>query len=129
MRSNHLFPIRFNLGEDDVSANFPISSADQRIIKPKNLLPWIASIHGPGNPIGTKGGAAMSDMAKTEQRLQRPFLNTEQAAFYLCIGWRKLMKMRTAGEGPAYRRHGRLIFYHIDDLEEWSRATSKRAGQ
>lgn len=54
----------------------------------------------------------------------RPYLNTAQAAHYLGIGWRKLQKLRVSGEGPRFRRHGRLIYYHADDLESWSRGTA-----
>lgn len=54
----------------------------------------------------------------------RPYLNTRQAAYRLCMSARKLEAMRSAGEGPRFRRHGRLIFYHIDDLEAWSRDTA-----
>lgn len=56
-----------------------------------------------------------------EPGASRPFLNTAQAAHYLGIGWRKLMRLRVAGEGPRFRKHGRLIFYHPDDLDAWSR--------
>jgi len=28
--------------------------------------------------------------------------------------------MRTAGGGPRFRKHGRYVRYHIDDLDEWS---------
>lgn len=55
----------------------------------------------------------------------RPFLNTAQAAHYLGIGWRKLMRLRVAGEGPRFRKHGRLIFYHPDDLDAWSVSASE----
>ena len=54
----------------------------------------------------------------------RPYLNTAQAAHYLGIGWRKLQKLRASGKGPRFRRHGRLIYYHPDDLESWSRGTA-----
>ena len=47
----------------------------------------------------------------------RPYLNTAQAAHFLGIGARKLMSLRVAGQGPAFRRHRRLIFYHVDDIE------------
>lgn len=53
----------------------------------------------------------------------RPFLNTQAAAAYLGIGWRKLRKLRVAGEGPRFRRHGRLILYCVEELDVWSRAT------
>lgn len=55
---------------------------------------------------------------------ERPYLNTPQAAHYLGMSARKLEKMRRRGGGPRYRRHGRLVFYHIDDLEAWSLSTA-----
>lgn len=54
-----------------------------------------------------------------------PFLNTEQAAFYLGICPRRLQVLRTSSQGPRYRRHSRYVRYHIDDLDIWSRATVK----
>lgn len=54
-----------------------------------------------------------------------PFLNTEQAAFYLGLSPRKLQLMRRAQEGPVYRRHGRYVRYHIDDLDGWSDQVAK----
>lgn len=56
--------------------------------------------------------------------MTRPFLNTGQAAHYLGIGWRKLMRLRVAGQGPCFRKHGRLIVYHVDDIDAWSRETT-----
>src|SRR3546814_17631861 len=53
----------------------------------------------------------------------RPFMHTHAAAAYLCIGWRKLRKLRVSGQGPRFRRHGRLIIYCVEDLDAWSRAT------
>lgn len=50
-----------------------------------------------------------------------PFLNTEQAAFYLGLSARRLQTMRSIGEGPRFRRHCRYVRYHIDDLDSWSR--------
>ncbi|MFT4251968.1 MAG: helix-turn-helix domain-containing protein [Caulobacter sp.] len=49
-----------------------------------------------------------------------PFLNTAQAAYYVSLAARTLETMRGRGEGPAFRRHGRFIRYHIDDLDAWS---------
>lgn len=49
-----------------------------------------------------------------------PFLNTAQAAFYIGLSQRTLEKMRCRGAGPFYRRHGRYVRYHIDDLDAWS---------
>jgi len=28
--------------------------------------------------------------------------------------------MRSAGKGPSYRKHGRRIVYHIEELTSWS---------
>lgn len=50
-----------------------------------------------------------------------PFLNTAQAAFYVGLSRRTLEKMRTAGTGPRFRKHGRYVRYHIDDLDDWSK--------
>lgn len=49
-----------------------------------------------------------------------PFLTTEQAAFYLGLSARTLQRHRGAGVGPAFRRQGGLVRYHIDDLDGWS---------
>jgi excisionase family DNA binding protein len=54
-----------------------------------------------------------------------PFLNTDQAAFYIGLSRRTLEKMRAEGGGPPFRRHGRYIRYHIDELDNWSKASSE----
>jgi len=59
----------------------------------------------------------------------RPFLNTPQAAYYLGLSARHLERMRAKDEGPRYRRHGRFVFYHIDDIEAWSRSTGSDHNQ
>jgi predicted DNA-binding transcriptional regulator AlpA len=58
----------------------------------------------------------------------RPYLNTRQSAHLLGLSPRTLQNMRSAGTGPRFRRHGRLVFYHIDDLESWSRAAEQPDG-
>jgi len=45
-----------------------------------------------------------------------PFLNTRQAAHFLGLSPRTLEKMRFEKAGPKYRKHGRIVRYHIDDL-------------
>ena len=54
-----------------------------------------------------------------------PFLTTKEAAFYLGLKPHTLVKMRTQERGPNHRRHGRYVFYHIDDLDTWSKAQPK----
>jgi predicted DNA-binding transcriptional regulator AlpA len=49
-----------------------------------------------------------------------PFLNTRQAAHFLGLSPRTLEKMRTDKTGPKYRKHGRIVRYHIDDLIQYS---------
>jgi hypothetical protein len=57
-----------------------------------------------------------------------PFLSTEQAAFYLGLSPRKLQAMRSAAEGPRFRRHCRYVRYHIDDLDLWSSGSPAAPG-
>ena len=49
-----------------------------------------------------------------------PFLTTAQAAHYVSLTRRTLEKMRIEGGGPCFRKHGRYVRYHIDDLDSWS---------
>ena len=63
---------------------------------------------------------------RVERAIKRsPFLSTEQAAFYLGCTDRTLEKMRQDGRGPIFRRHGRFIRYHIDDLDDWSHGLTR----
>ena len=55
------------------------------------------------------------------------FLTTAQAAFYVNLSRRTLEKMRTVGGGPKYRKHGRYVRYHIDDLDSWSASRTRRS--
>lgn len=56
-----------------------------------------------------------------------PFLNTAQAAFYIGLSQRTLDKMRIKGGGPKFRKHGRYVRYHIDELDEWSKGSKDLA--
>jgi excisionase family DNA binding protein len=57
----------------------------------------------------------------------QPFLTTDQAAHYVRLSRRTLEKMRVIGDGPLYRKHGRYVRYHIDDLNAWSKARVQRS--
>ena len=48
-----------------------------------------------------------------------PFLTTREAAHYLYLSYRTLEKMRLTGDGPRFRKHGRYVRYHINDLDIW----------
>lgn len=54
-----------------------------------------------------------------------PFLNTAQAAFYIGLSQRTLEKKRLTGGGPKFRKHGRYVRYHIDELDDWSKGRSQ----
>lgn len=65
------------------------------------------------------------DIVRAERaRRSHPFLNTRQASYYLGLSARYLERLRSRGTGPVFRRHGRFVLYHIDDLDAWSRATA-----
>lgn len=66
--------------------------------------------------------------------IESPFYSAEEAALYLRISRRSLEHFRSDGGGPAYRKHGGTIVYHVDDLERWSAArrynsTSEKSGK
>ncbi|MDY7091571.1 MAG: helix-turn-helix domain-containing protein [Acidobacteriota bacterium] len=50
----------------------------------------------------------------------RPYLSTVEAAEFLHLSPQTLEGYRCRGGGPAYRKHGRRVVYHVDDLERWS---------
>ncbi|MDA5193691.1 MerR family transcriptional regulator [Govanella unica] len=52
--------------------------------------------------------------------MTRPFLTSREAADFLILKPNTLEKMRVYGGGPQYRKHGRSVRYHIDDLTVWS---------
>jgi hypothetical protein len=81
-------------------------------------LPVIASIEGIMNDTDAVTRAGLAKKGS-------PFLNTEQAAFYLGICPRRLQALRSDGSGPRFRRHSRYVRYHIDDLDLWSRDSAK----
>ena len=58
---------------------------------------------------------------------EQPFLNTKEAAAWLRLTKNTLEKMRVQGRGPVYRKHGRYVRYHIEDLVEYSQASKRRS--
>ena len=66
------------------------------------------------------------DRADTARK-QTPFLTTSEAGEYVGLSRRTLEKMRTTGNGPAYRKHGRYVRYHISDLDAWSTSRQKNS--
>lgn len=64
---------------------------------------------------------------KDNKEREEPFLNTVEAAAWLRLTKNTLEKMRVQGRGPEYRKHGRYVRYHIEDLVEWSHANKRRS--
>ncbi len=54
------------------------------------------------------------------EKTDTPFLTVDEAATYLRLKKRTLDNMRWMGTGPKYRKHGGRIYYHADELKEWS---------
>ena len=73
----------------------------------------------------TTGEEELNERAATARK-GSPFLNTAQAAHYLGISVRTLEEMRQRGEGPEPRRHGRMLRYHIADIDAWSLSGKER---
>jgi excisionase family DNA binding protein len=78
-------------------------------------------------PYRNRGAPNMNDEIDRAANAKKgsPFLNTDQAAYYVGLSRRTLEKMRTAGGGPRFRKHGRYVRYHIDDLDAWSAESGK----
>jgi len=55
------------------------------------------------------------------------YLNTAEAARYLRLSPLTLENMRLTGEGPVYRKHGRLVVYHLTDLIAWSESRKQES--
>jgi hypothetical protein len=58
---------------------------------------------------------------------EKPFLNTKEAAAWLGLAPNTLEKWRVQGGGPPYRKHGRYVRYHLEDLTAWSEAQKRRS--
>ena len=61
------------------------------------------------------------------QGLERQFLATREAAEWLDLRPNTLEKMRIRGNGPVYRKHGRYVRYHREDLAAWSEANKQQS--
>jgi hypothetical protein len=61
------------------------------------------------------------------QESEKQFLATPEAARWLDLRPNTLEKMRVYGGGPVYRKHGRYVRYHREDLIAWSEANKHRS--
>lgn len=67
----------------------------------------------------------MTDTTVTKQQMD--FLTQTEAGEFLRLSPRTLQNMRVSGEGPVYRKHGRLVFYRMEDLIAWSEARKQES--
>jgi hypothetical protein len=58
---------------------------------------------------------------------RNPFLTVAEAGAFLRLKKRTLDNMRWVGNGPNFRKHGGRVFYHIDELKEWSLETRTKS--
>ncbi|MCB1033599.1 MAG: helix-turn-helix domain-containing protein [Acidobacteria bacterium] len=66
-------------------------------------------------------------MQSSGSKATSPFLDTRSAARYLLLSPKTLEKHRILGGGPKFRKHGRRVLYHLDDLNAWSEAQVRRS--
>jgi excisionase family DNA binding protein len=57
----------------------------------------------------------------------KPLLTTKEAAAWLGLNPNTLEKWRVHGGGPIYRKHGRYVRYHLEDLIAWSEANKRKS--
>jgi hypothetical protein len=62
-----------------------------------------------------------------DETTQNPFLTVAEAGAFLRLKKRTLDNMRWVGNGPNFRKHGGRVFYHIDELKEWSLETRTKS--
>lgn len=53
--------------------------------------------------------------------MSTPWKNTEEAAAYTKTAASTLEKKRVYGGGPRFSKRGRMVFYHVDELDTWMR--------
>jgi Helix-turn-helix domain len=61
------------------------------------------------------------------EKIENPFLTVKEAADYLRLRKHTLDNMRWMGNGPNFRKHGGRIYYHVDELKEWSLKSRRRS--
>lgn len=59
--------------------------------------------------------------------LLRRLLRPQEAAAYLGLSHSTLAKLRLTGGGPSFRKLGRSVRYHLDDLDRWAAERSQRS--
>lgn len=82
---------------------------------------------GAAPPSGEDCAAPESRPISFREQAKTPYLTCVQAAEYLGLARATLDKLRVVGGGPKFRKHGRRIHYHVEDLDDWSNARARRS--
>lgn len=61
------------------------------------------------------------------KKRKSPFLTVDEAALFLRLKKHTLDNMRWQGTGPKFRKHGGRIFYHRDELKQWSEQNRRQS--
>lgn len=56
-----------------------------------------------------------------------PYLGRDDAAAYLGVARKTLEKWAVTGDGPPFRKHGRRVLYHRDEMDAWSEAQTRQS--
>jgi hypothetical protein len=62
-----------------------------------------------------------------EEANRNPLLTVAQAGAFLRLKKRTLDNVRWVGNSPNFRQHGGRVYYHIDELREWSLETRAKS--
>jgi excisionase family DNA binding protein len=86
------------------------------------------ALSGPCWPtLALDGASGRAETSMTAEVPHKPFLTTKEAAAWLGLTKNTLEKMRVHGNGPLYRKHGRYVRYHLEDLIAWSEANKRKS--
>jgi len=70
---------------------------------------------------------AQDERTNYRDHAKTPYLSCVQAAEYLGLARATLDRLRVVGGGPKFRKHGRRIHYHVEDLDAWSNERAKHS--
>lgn len=74
--------------------------------------------------IQTMGGLRRNDLRVADPHDGDVFMTTKEAARFLRVSHRTLEDWRLSGQGPRFRKWGRLVRYHVADLRRFAKGSS-----
>ena len=85
------------------------------------VAPQSTTVSAPAHPANAKQTMTPMSMTNSDPK-KSAFLTATEAAHWLGLKPNTLAKMRVAGNGPVYRKHGQRVLYALEDLQTWSDA-------